>query len=74
VFCKLGFPLFGVLLDFWTKKALKIIMTCAILHDMIIEDEKGLNLEFFYENFGSRVQPQRTPDSHSSISGDPSAN
>jgi hypothetical protein len=30
---------------------------------MIIEDERDLNLEFFYENVGSQVKPQRNPDS-----------
>jgi len=29
---------------------------------MIIEDERGLNREFFYDNVGIRVQPQRNPD------------
>jgi hypothetical protein len=29
---------------------------------VIVEDERDLNLEFFYENVGSRVKPQRNPD------------
>jgi hypothetical protein len=29
---------------------------------MIIEDERGLNLEFLYGNVGSRVKPTRNPD------------
>jgi hypothetical protein len=29
---------------------------------MIIEDERGLNLPCFYDNVGTRVQPQRNPD------------
>jgi hypothetical protein len=29
---------------------------------MIINDEKWLNLEFFYENVGSQEKPQRTPN------------
>ena len=29
---------------------------------MIIEDERGLNLECFYDNVSTRVQPQRNPD------------
>ena len=34
---------------------------CVILHNMIIEDERDLNLEFFYDNIGSRVKPARNP-------------
>jgi hypothetical protein len=35
---------------FWDKGTLQDIMTtCVILHNMIIEDEKHLNLEFFFE-------------------------
>jgi fatty acid-binding protein DegV len=45
------------------QKTLNNIMTChVILHNMIIEDERDLNLEFFYDNVGSRVKPQRNPD------------
>jgi hypothetical protein len=33
-----------------------------ILHNMIIEDEKHLNLEFFFYNVGTRVKPSRNPD------------
>jgi hypothetical protein len=29
---------------------------------MIIEDEKDLNLEFFFNNVGTRVKPTRNPD------------
>jgi hypothetical protein len=29
---------------------------------MIIEDERDLNLEFFYDNVGSRVKPTRNPN------------
>jgi hypothetical protein len=29
---------------------------------MIIEDERGLSLEFFFDNVGSRVRPERNPD------------
>jgi hypothetical protein len=51
------------LAHFWDKKTLNNIMTCCvILHNVIIEDERDLNLEFFYENVGSRVKPQRNPD------------
>ena len=28
---------------------------------MILEDERGLNLPCFYENVGTRVQPERNP-------------
>mgnify|MGYP005831527039 CR=1 FL=1 len=29
---------------------------------MILEDERGMNLEFFYDNVGSRVKPARDPN------------
>uniref|UniRef100_A0A452Z8C0 Uncharacterized protein n=1 Tax=Aegilops tauschii subsp. strangulata TaxID=200361 RepID=A0A452Z8C0_AEGTS len=32
---------------------------CVILHNMILEDERGLNLPCFYDNVGTRVQPER---------------
>jgi len=48
---------------FWDKRTLKNIMTCCvILHNMILEDERGMNLEFFYDNVGSRVKPARDPN------------
>ena len=48
---------------FWDKRTLKNIMTCCvILHNMILEDERGMNLEFFYNNVGSRVKPARDPN------------
>jgi hypothetical protein len=48
---------------FWDKGALHDIMTtCVILHNMIIEDEKHLNLEFFFDNVGTRVKPSGNPD------------
>ena len=48
---------------FWDKKTLVDIMKCCvILHNMIIEDERGLNLPCFYDNVGTRVQPERNPD------------
>jgi hypothetical protein len=43
---------------FWDKDTLHDIMTtCVILHNMIIEDEKHLNLEFFFDNVGTLVKP-----------------
>jgi hypothetical protein len=33
--------------------------TCVILHNIIIEDEKHLNLDFFFDNVGTRVKPSR---------------
>jgi hypothetical protein len=48
---------------FWDKKSLIDIMTaCVILHNMIIKDERGLSLEFFFDNVGSRVRPERNPN------------
>lgn len=48
---------------FWDKKTLVNVMTCCvILHNMIIEDERGLNLPCFYDNVGTRVRPERNPD------------
>jgi hypothetical protein len=48
---------------FWDKGTLHDIMTTyVILHNMIIEDEKHLNLEFFFNNVGTRVRPSRNPD------------
>jgi hypothetical protein len=35
--------------------------TCVVLHNMIIKDEKDLNLEFFFNNVGTRVKPTRNP-------------
>jgi hypothetical protein len=29
---------------------------------MIIEDDKQLNLEFFFDNVGTRVKPSKNPD------------
>jgi hypothetical protein len=29
---------------------------------MLIEDERDLSLEFFFDNVGSRVRPERNPD------------
>ncbi|XP_010233036.1 uncharacterized protein LOC100835202 [Brachypodium distachyon] len=48
---------------FWDKKSLSNIMTaCVILHNMIIEDERGMNLSLLIDNVGKRVNPQRNPD------------
>jgi hypothetical protein len=48
---------------FWDKETLVNIMTCCvILHNMIIEDERGLNLPCFYDNVGTRVRPKRNPN------------
>jgi hypothetical protein len=41
---------------------MNIMTCCVILHNMIIEDERGLTLPCFYNNVGTRVQPQRNPD------------
>ena len=47
----------------WDKKTPREVMTCCvILLNMIIEDERDLNLEIFYDNVGSRVKPTRNLD------------
>jgi hypothetical protein len=33
--------------------------TCVILHNMIIEGDRGLNLSFFFDNVGTRDNPAR---------------
>ena len=38
------------------------MIACVILHNMIIKDEMDLNLEFHYDNVGSRVMPARGAD------------
>jgi hypothetical protein len=48
---------------FWDNKTLVNIMKCCvILHNMTLEDERELNLPCFYDNVGTRVQPERNPD------------
>jgi hypothetical protein len=48
---------------FWDKETLINIMTyCVILHNMIIEDERGLKLTCFYDNVDTRVRPERNPN------------
>ena len=45
---------------FWDKKSLRNIMiACVILHDIIVEDKSDLDLEYNYDNVGSRVKPAR---------------
>jgi hypothetical protein len=48
---------------FWDKKNLIDIMkACVPLHNMIIEDERDMNLKFFFDNIGSRVRSEKNPD------------
>jgi hypothetical protein len=48
---------------FWDKKSLRTIMTaCVILHNMIVKDERDVDLLFEFDNVGSRVKPARNPD------------
>jgi hypothetical protein len=46
---------------FWDKKTLNdIIKCCVILHNMIVEDKRGLDLDIFYDYVGSRVKHLET--------------
>ena len=36
---------------------------CVILHNMIVEDARDLDLDLIYDNVGKRVKPARNPDS-----------
>jgi hypothetical protein len=48
---------------FWDKETVNDIMTtCVILHNMTIDDDSNLNLEFFFDNVGTRVKPSRNPN------------
>jgi hypothetical protein len=48
---------------FWDMDTFSDIMTiCVILPNMIIEDERGLNLSFFFDNVGTRVKHSRNPN------------
>jgi hypothetical protein len=48
---------------FWDMQTLNNIMTTyVILHNMIIEDERSLNLSFFFKNIRTWVKPARNPD------------
>jgi hypothetical protein len=38
------------------------MITCVIFHNIIIEDVKDLNLEFFFDNVGTRVKPTKNLD------------
>jgi uncharacterized protein YpiB (UPF0302 family) len=44
------------------KSLIEIMKACVILHNMIIEDERDIHLEFFFDNVGSRVRPERNQD------------
>jgi hypothetical protein len=47
---------------FWDKKSLKNIMkACVILHNMVIEDDRDLNLEFSLTMLVAEWGRQRTP-------------
>jgi hypothetical protein len=50
VFWELDLPLFVVQLVFGTKNCQQHHDMLLILHNMIIEDERDLNLKFFYDN------------------------
>ncbi|TVU02867.1 hypothetical protein EJB05_51609, partial [Eragrostis curvula] len=48
---------------FWDQKTLWMIMTaCVIMHNMIIEDERGEDVEYDYEGMGRKVTPRKDHD------------
>ncbi|CAN6204894.1 unnamed protein product [Urochloa humidicola] len=48
---------------FWDQKTLWQIMTaCVIMHNMIIEDERGQQPDFRYEYVGKKVRPKKNED------------
>ncbi|CAN6295279.1 unnamed protein product, partial [Urochloa humidicola] len=48
---------------FWDQETLWRIMTaCVIMHNMIIEDERGQPEDFEYEDMGDRVEPEHNED------------
>jgi hypothetical protein len=49
---------------FWDMKSLQFIMkACVILHNIIIEDERGKNLEFLFDTVSSRFRQEKSrPD------------
>ncbi|TVU31832.1 hypothetical protein EJB05_23533, partial [Eragrostis curvula] len=48
---------------FWDQNTLwQIITACVIMHNMIIEDERGQDVEYVYENVGEKVTPHKDED------------
>ncbi|TVU15027.1 hypothetical protein EJB05_38527, partial [Eragrostis curvula] len=48
---------------FWDQKTLWMIMTaCVIMHNMILEDEHGEDVDFVYEKVGKMVRPRKDKD------------
>ncbi|CAO2047698.1 unnamed protein product [Urochloa humidicola] len=48
---------------FWDQETLWYIMTaCVIMHNMIIEDERGQEEDFVYDHMGKRVEPEKNKD------------
>jgi hypothetical protein len=75
VSCKLGLLLFMTWLIFGTRKLSTTTWHVVLFFThMSIEDERDLNLEFFYDNVGSRVKPQTNPGHSQPFSWDVSAN
>jgi len=61
--CSLGLQLSEDLLDFWDQTTLWRIMTaCVIMHNMIIEDERGQPEDFVYDHVGTPVEPKQDED------------
>jgi hypothetical protein len=58
---KLGLLLFEIL-HLCDRKSLQRIMKAVILHNMIIDDERDMNLKIFFDNVSSRAKLHRNPD------------
>ena len=50
--------------SFLGQKNPKNIMTCCVIfHNLIVKDERDLDLDLVYDNVGEHVKPARNPDS-----------
>jgi hypothetical protein len=47
---------------FWDMKSILNIMNACVIFNIIIQDERDKNLEFFFDNIGSCIRPERDTD------------